>query len=145
MKTYSFQDTNAAITGPGGSFQLGSGTGVADEGITLEPTESLNTMTIGADGRGMHNLHADKSGKITVRLLKTSPTNQLLMAMLEFQRTSAAYHGQNTISIVHTSLGEVATCEEVAFNKVPTITYAKDGGYNEWTFDAVRMTIAPGK
>ncbi len=35
-----------------------------------------NTMTIGADGEVMHSLHADKSGTVTVNLLKTSPTNK---------------------------------------------------------------------
>jgi hypothetical protein len=37
MATYSLpQDVHASITGPGGSFQLGSGAGAAEEGISFD-------------------------------------------------------------------------------------------------------------
>lgn len=143
--TYSFLDVQAAIVGPGGSFSLGAGAGVADEGITIDPSEELNNMTIGADGSGVHSLHADKSGRVTVRLLKTSPTNALLGAMLAFQRTSAANHGQNTITITNTVTGDVVTCQQVAFARVPTNTYAKDAGMNEWNFHAIVIDTGFGK
>ncbi len=136
MATYSFLDTHAAITGPGGSFSLGAGSGNAEEGITVEPTEDIDTMTIGADGSVMHSLHADKSGKVLIRLLKTSPTNSQLATMLAFQRISSANHGQNTLTIVNTASGDSITCRQVAFMKVPVLTYAKDGGMNEWSFNA---------
>ncbi len=44
--------------------------------ITVTQWAAQNTMTIGADGEVMHSLHADKSGTVTVNLLKTSPTNK---------------------------------------------------------------------
>ena len=65
-KTYSFLDTQASIQGPGGAFSIGAGAGIAEEGITVEPNVDQDTMTIGADGTGMHSLIADQSGKITV-------------------------------------------------------------------------------
>jgi hypothetical protein len=137
MKTYSFLDTQAAIVGPGGAFSLGAGAGIAEEGITIEPAEDVGAMTIGADGTGLHTLYADKSARITVRVLKTSPLNGLLQAMLAFQRQSAANHGQNTITIVNTSMGDAHTCQQVAFARQPTVTYAKAANMNEWTFDAL--------
>lgn len=97
MSTYSFLDTQASIVGPGGSFSIGSGDGIAEEGITIEPAGDKNTMQVGADGTGMHNLHADKSGTITVRLLKTSPKNAMLMAMYNLQQTSAALWGEQCL------------------------------------------------
>lgn len=139
MSTYSFLDTQASIVGPGGSFSIGSGDGVAEEGITIEPAGDKNTMQIGADGTGMHNLHADKSGTITVRLLKTSPKNAMLMAMYNLQQTSAALWGNNVISVSNAQIGENNGCRGVAFKKKPTIVYAKDGPMNEWTFDAIAI------
>lgn len=136
MHTYSFLDVHAAIVGPGGAISLGSGAGNAEEGITIEPTEDINTMTIGADGQPMHSLHADKSGKVTVKLLKTSPINAKLSAMYAFQTSSGANHGQNTLSIANSATSDIITCRAVAFEKAPGITYAKDGGMNEWTFAA---------
>ncbi len=144
MATYSFLDTQVAITGPGGSFSMGAGAGAAEEGITVEPTEEFDTMTIGADGQVMHSLHANKGGKVMVKLLKTSPTNSLLAAMLAFQRTSAANHGQNTITIVNTASGDSITCQQTAFAKVPTITYAKEGGMQEWAFNVGILDVGLG-
>lgn len=134
--TYSFLDVKCSITGPGGGFSLGSGSGNSEEGITVEPSEELNTMTIGADGQPMHSLHANKSGKVSVRLLKTSPVNAQLASMLAFQRASGANHGQNTLSVVNIVSGDTITCQAVAFSKWPTLNYAKEGGTNEWSFDA---------
>ena len=134
--TYSFLDVHAAIVGPGGSFSLGSGSGNSEEGITVSPTEEINNMAVGADGTVMHSLHADKSGVVTVNVLKTSPVNALLSAMMAFQRTSGSAHGQNLITIINTATGDTITCQQVAFARVPDLKYAKDGGMNSWMFHA---------
>lgn len=142
--TYSFLDVNAAIVGPGGSFPLGSGAGVAEEGITIEPASDLNAMTIGADGSGMHSLIANKGSKMTLRLLKTSPVNAQLALMMSIQRTSGATHGQNTITLSQKVSGDVITMQQVAFAKAPPLTYAKEGGTNEWTFDVINTDLGLG-
>lgn len=139
LKTYSFLEVNAAIVGPGGAISLGAGAGNAEEAISVEPSAELNTMSIGADGSGMHTLHADKSGRVTVRLLKTSPVNGQLSAMLAFQRSSGATHGQNTITITDSNRGEVVTCRGVAFQKQPGLSYAKEAGVVEWEFSAIEI------
>lgn len=138
-KTYSFLDCAASIEGPGGAFALGAGAGIAEEGITVTPSGPMNGMLIGADGEGMHSLYADRSGKVTVRLLKTSPTNKLLSELVGFQRSSGALHGQNTLVINDMSRNDSIACRQVAFAKIPDLTYAKDGGIVEWEFDAVRI------
>jgi hypothetical protein len=134
--TYSFLNTNCALVGPGGAINLGAGSGAAEEGITIEATNDIDTLTIGADGTPMHSLHADKSGKITIRLLKTSPVNQRLSQMYAFQTATAANHGQNTLSLANSVTQDSITCQFVAFMKAPTLNYVKDGGFNEWVFSA---------
>lgn len=135
-KTYSFLDTHAAIVGPGGAFTLTGG--AAKEGITITPREDKNKLDIGADGSGMHSLRADKSASVTIRLLKNSPTNALLSAMYNFQQISSANWGQNVISIV-SSIGDAITLRQCAFKKQPVVTYAEEGGMNEWEMEAVAM------
>ena len=135
MATYSFMNCTAAIVGPGGSFNIGFGAAVAEEGITVEPIEDQNSMAVGADGQVMHSLHAGKAGTLRVRLLKTSPTNAQLSAMFELQRTSSALWGQNVITVRDSARGDVITCQQVAFKRAPTSNYAKDGGMQEWSFD----------
>ena len=136
MATYSFLNCVASLVGSGGNINLGFGAAVSEEGITVEPTEDQNNMMIGADGSVMHNLHAGKSGKVRVRMLKTSPTNQLLAAMFELQRSSSALWGNNVITLRDSARGDVITCQQVAFSRAPTSNYGKDGAMQEWAFDA---------
>lgn len=136
---YSFLNIQAAINGPGGSVNLGDGSGASEEGITVSPNGDINTMTMGADGSGQHSLHADKSGKVTVRLLKTSPTNKVLMAMYNIQTADAASHGQNVISLTDTLRGDSITCTGCAFGKAPDLTYAKEAGMADWEFQAIQI------
>ena len=137
MSAYSFLDVSCSIQGPGGLFSLG-GQGVAEEGITIEPVGDKNTMTTGADGEGMHSLAASTASTVTIRLLKTSPANNQLMTMYNYQIASSARHGRNTIVVRDSARGDMVTLEEVAFKKVPPLTYAKEGGLVEWVFDAVK-------
>jgi hypothetical protein len=147
MTTYSFLDTSAALVGPGGAINLGQGAATAEEGITVEANEGIDTMTIGADGTPMHTLHANKSGTVTVRLLKTSPVNEKLSQMYAYQTASAKAHGQNTISISNQGLQDSVTCQVVAFQKAPSLTYAKEAGTVEWIFNAgiIDRTLGSGE
>lgn len=139
MATYSFKDVLAAISGNGVTVSMGNGAGAAEEGITIEPTEEIDTMTIGADGSPMHSLHADQSGKITVRLLKTSPVNALLMGMYNFQTSSGLFHGQSVLNVTNIATQDSISCTSVAFARAPRVLYAKDGGVMEWEFNAGRI------
>lgn len=143
MKTYSFLDVRCAIAGPGLVASLSDG-GTADEGISFAFNGNINTTTIGADGQGMNTLRADYSGTCTVRLLKSSPINQILSAALAFQRTSSTSHGQNTITLVDRNKGDTVTAEGVAFNKVPDLTFGKEAQIIEWQFSAIRINMALG-
>lgn len=136
MATYSFLSCTATLSGPGGEIDLGYGAGVAEEGITVARAEDANGMQVGADGSVMHSMHAAKHGTVTVRLLKTSPTNALLMEMMNYQRSSPANWGQNNITVRDAARGDGHTCQICAFKKVPDLAYAKDGNTVEWTFDA---------
>ena len=147
MATYSFLDVQAAMSGAGGNINLGAGAAVSEEGITVEAVEDKSVMTIGADGQGMHSLIASEASTVTIRLLKTSPVNSQLNEMYKQNTISSANHGSNTITIRNPVTGDNITLQKVAFKKRPTITYAKEGGMNEWTFDAIKtdMTLGVGR
>ena len=144
MNVYSFLDVYAALVGPGGVISLGSGAGNSEEGITITPNGEINTTQIGADGTGQHSLSGDKSARITVRLLKTSPVNQLLMTLYNFQTANAANHGQNTLTLTDKNRGDVVTCQQTAFQRAPDLSYARDAGFIEWEFSAIRVDRALG-
>lgn len=146
MATYSFMDVNASFVGPPAfNFDMGYGAAIAEEGITVTMADDKNTMLIGADGEGMHSLHAGKSGQITVRTLKTSPLNQKLSVAYNTQTNVASLHGQNVIVIRNSESGDVITARDVAFKKMPDLTQAKDGDVLEWVFDAIKIDSLLGR
>lgn len=144
MPSYSFKDVTATIVGPTGAFSLGYGSGTAEEGIDVVAAADKNTMTVGADGEVMHSLHADKSGQITVRLLKTSPQNQKLQAAYDAQAISGALWGKNIITVSNTASGDLHVGRECAFKKKPDMKYAKDGDIVSWVFDAGKIDSVLG-
>lgn len=144
MKTYSFLDFHGSLVGPGGIINIGAGSGSAEEGVTVEPLEETDKMVIGADGSGMHSLNGSRAAKVTVRLLKTSPVNGLLMQMYNFQRVSSLLWGKNVLTMRDVARGDQYVAREVAFTKMPTNTYGKDGGMLEWEMNAVAADAVLG-
>ncbi|MGN5479522.1 phage structural protein [Cupriavidus basilensis] len=137
--TYSFIDVQASLVGPGAAFSLGYGSANAEEGITIAAAGDKNTMTVGADGEVMHSLHADKSGQVTVRLLKTSPVNAQLQALYDAQSLDSRMWGKNLITVTQSVSGDVTACRSCAFKKKPDLNYKKDGDLVEWVFDAGKI------
>lgn len=144
MAVYSFQNVNGSIAGPGGFAALAAGSAAAEEGLTIEMVEDKNVMTIGADGAGQHSLVASTACHVTVRLLKTSPINAILMLMYNLQSASAGLWGSNVMTFVDTSRGDLILITGAAFKKFPTVTYAKEGGMMEWTFDGITNSSVLG-
>ncbi|HED3073720.1 TPA: DUF3277 family protein [Citrobacter freundii] len=139
MATYSFLDVTASLTGPTGVIDLGQGSANSEEGITQTMGGNKNTMTIGADGEVMHSLHADKSGTITVTLLKTSTVNKKLSLAYNAQSQSSATWGNNVIVIRNTASGDISTARSCAFQKQPDFNNAKEGGTVAWVFDCGKI------
>lgn len=145
MATYSFLDVSASLIGLTGVIDLGCGSANADEGIVVSMTEAKSTMKMGADGEVMHSLHAGKSGSVTVTLLKTSPVNKKLSLAYNAQSQSSSTWGKNIIVIRNTASGDSITAHNVAFQKHPDNTYAKEGGTVAWIFDAGKIDHSLGE
>lgn len=146
MGVYSFLNVNATISGPGAvGLNLAAGAEAAEEGITIEAVEDKNIMTVGADGKGQHSLVASDAVTVTIRLLKTSPINASLMLMYNLQSASSALWGQNVLTVVDSGRNDYTVVQSAAFKKKPTITYAKEGGMMEWTFDGIKANSILGQ
>lgn len=139
MGTYSFMDVTASLAGPTGIIDLGAGSANADEGIAIALAHAKNTMTIGIDGEVMQSMSPDKSGTITVTLMKTSLANKKLMQAYNAQSLSSATWGRNTIVVRNTVSGDSFTANSVAFQKLPDNKNGKDGGNIAWVFDCGKI------
>lgn len=137
MGAYSFANITLTLTGPGGSIRLGAGAGNDKGGITCSLDEDKTTTVTGADGAVMQNLHPGQTGTITVRLLKTSPSNAFLSQLYNFQRQSSANWGQNVMRGADVVRGDVFSGISMAFVKFPDVTWAEDGPSLEWQFRGI--------
>ena len=138
---YSFQDVSCSFTGPNIALTV---TGAAEEGYSVEQEGNKSTQTMGAGGDGMDSLHAKQNGTLMIRLLKTSSLNRAFCNAYNFQTGSAANHGQNTVVIDDPVRGDTITLFGVAFQKFPNISFAMEGGTQDWAFTAKRINYALG-
>ena len=92
----------------------------------------------------MHSLRAAQNGTLMIRLLKISTLNRSLCNAYNFQTGSSANHGRNTVVIADPVRGDTITCTGVAFRKFPNISYATEGGTQEWAFNCSRISYALG-
>lgn len=134
LNTYAFQNIQASISGSGGSFSLGYGSGNAEEGITTAMLEEKGIATVGADGSVMPTLRASKLGRFIIRLLKTSPVNGKLSALYNAQSINPAFWATNVLTILDVVRGDTITLSGAYFVKQPDTAFAKDGNFNEWEF-----------
>lgn len=134
LATYSFGDVQMTFVGPGIAASVGGdGSGSSKEGITIEPTEDKNVMTVGADSV-MHSLVVPNPAKVTIRLLKTSPVNALLNAAFNLQKTVSGLWGQNLVTLSNVQVGDMHSMSQTAFNRHTPVTYGTEGGTNSWDF-----------
>ncbi len=142
--TYSFQDVTCTLTG-GAVIDLGYGATVAEEGIEWDYDSERGSMTIGADGEGMHVLSANKSGTIKVRLLETSPVNAKLTALFNAEQLSSSAWGKSAITIQNSADGTTTVARQVAFKGLPGDGYSATGArVKEWVFNAIKIDTVRG-
>jgi hypothetical protein len=134
MGTYSFLNVQASVVGPGLNAQIGSTSGAAKDGLSAAFDEDKVTITTGADGSIMTSLRATQTGRVTIRLLKTSPMNNVLNTAYNFQRANAANTGQNTLRVVDKARGDVVSGAQMSFLKHPDNSWSEEGNVLEWTF-----------
>ena len=138
---YSFQDASCSFSGPNINLFV---TGESEEGYSVEQEGDKDTLTVGAGGDAMHSLRAAQNGSLMIRLLKTSTLNRALCNAYNFQTGSSANHGRNTVVITDPVRGDTITCLGVAFKRFPNISYATDGGTQEWAFNCTRIEYGLG-
>jgi len=143
--SYSFLDVTASMIGPTGVIDLGAGSANGSEGISVSFAGAKNTMTVGIDGEGMHSLSPNKSGTISISLLKTSPVNKKLSLAYNAQSHSSTLWGNNVIVIRNSTSGDVVTARGVAFQKVPDFSNAAAAGDVIWTFDCLKLDSTLGE
>ena len=119
-------------------------TGLVDDGeaISVEYDEDHVTKKVGLDGEVARAMSANRTGKITVRLMATSMSNDLLSAAAVLDQVDRSADFPFTIkelsgrTLVFTSSAWIM--------KTPGPSYGKEIGTREWVFDCAQMDAFVG-
>jgi hypothetical protein len=121
-----------------------TGYATGDDVITAERNVDSATSTIGAGGELMLSVSADKSGKTTFKLLKTSSSNRYLLNRLrELELGSSVFRPINmTVKDVHRQDVIVGVAGYVT--KPPTVKHGEKGAEHEWVINFQRLELDLG-
>lgn len=116
-----------------------------DTFISAERNKDSMTLSIGADGKGTRVRNADKSGRITITLQKSSPSNNYLAALHNTDEES----GQGIVPIQvkdNTNLDgtAVASAENAWVTKPPAFERGAELGTETWVFETDVLNTSPG-
>ncbi len=103
--------------------------------VIWEYTNDKRSMHIGTQGDGRHIKHADRSGKVTIRLASFSPSNLVL------QTIDAADVPVAIATTDKASAADLASASSCALLKTPNMTKGAEGSTNEWVFQFTKGQI----
>lgn len=139
MRAYSFLDYSVLING----VEL-SGFADGDDAFMAERRNDSASDKVGADGRMMVSISADKSGEFTFKLQQTSSSNKMLMALLSLQEFSARTFVPVTVIARDTYRNDVAS-GTVGYIKRPAPQQrGMEGTNQEWTVITERLDLIFG-
>lgn len=100
------------------------------------------TYTAGADGKGCRTLNPDKSGRVTITLMQSSVSNDVLSAAQILDELTGQGVGPLIIKDLNGTLVVSATNAWIV--KPADVDLAAEVGNREWMIEAEEMNIAGG-
>lgn len=115
-------------------------TGYADgEFVTIEFTTDAFTSTVGSDGEVVRNRSNDYRATITVKLLQSSSSNDLLSAIYESDRLARNGAGVGALMIKDNQGRAIYTASEAWIRKHPDISFDREATSREWVIEAAEL------
>ncbi|HEY6018999.1 MAG TPA: phage protein [Candidatus Paceibacterota bacterium] len=125
------------------SWQNVNITGYAnDTFIEVERNEDSFTLYVGSLGEGCRTKNLNRSGKITITLMASSPINDLLAQAAQTDEDSGLDYGPLSITDLNGNM--VCFAAEAWVMKRPKIERAKEAGTVQWVFEAVVLELFEG-
>lgn len=136
MPTYDPQKTSitfdgATLVGYGGSTFM-----------KASRNEDAYTLTVGADGRAVRTRNANRSGRMEITLLGSSPANDILQAIAEDDELSGT--GVGTFMFKDASGTALASAQNAWVVKIPDLERAKEMGEVTWVIETDLLNLVQG-
>jgi len=103
-----------------------------DDVISIERNTDLGTPQIGADGASVLAISADRSAKMTIKLLQNSPMNQFLQNKVARMRSGGLTALTFSVGFVDMSNGESGGCTQALVMKEGMPQKGKNASAREW-------------
>jgi hypothetical protein len=138
MRVYSFKNITLLVNG----VEI---TGFADGDDVLTASRRVDSASdlIGADGKMMVSLSADRSGEFTFRLQQVSGSNKYLNALLNLQEGIDTFVPVN-VMCQDTYRNDLATGTVGYLKKSPDMTRGAAGNAQEWAIVTERLDLIFG-
>lgn len=118
-------------------------TGVApDTFITVERNEDSYTLVVGAGGEAARSQNRNRSGTVTVTLMATSQSNDILTAIALADEIAGT--GVGPIFVKEVGGTTMAMGANAWIKKMPSIERAKEVGTVEWVFEVESLNMFVG-
>lgn len=135
----SVYDPKRVIVTVGGSPILGFASGTF---IEVERSEDAVNLMVGTQGEYAWALNRNKSGTITLTLMHTAQSNDILSAMARAGELTGL--GGRPLSVNDTNGRTLVSAPEVWVQKLPNLEYGNEVGNREWVLIAGDLDIAVG-
>lgn len=101
--------------------------------VSIEYNEDMFTLQVGADGPGTRSKSNNESGRVTLPLMQSSPSNDVLSAFADADRLSNA--GTGPLLIKDVSGRSLFTAEQAWIVKKPAANYGNEASAREWILE----------
>jgi len=115
-----------------------------DAAISVEHDEDDWTLVTGVDGEGTRSKTSHSSATITVSLMQSSATNELLSAARELDRGTPGGVGGQPLLIKDNSGTSLYAAETCWIQKAPTAELSREASTREWVFRTDRLVAFHG-
>ena len=112
-----------------------------DSMVEAERNVDSFTTVVGVDGEGTRTRSANKSGKVTIKLMKTSSSNAVLSAISQAHELSPAGLGVLPLMIKDGLGNSLCFAAEAWVVKPPKVDYGAEVAERDWVFETASLNI----
>lgn len=136
LKLYNLRDVAAVFNGiPLGGYG-------ASGALKIEMDEPTFSKTVGVDGEVTRNVSNSRAGKVTITLMNTADTNDLLALAHLLDELTGVGVG---VLLIHDMGGRwTLASDEAWIQGQPATTFGKETDSREWVIDCATMTLFQG-
>jgi hypothetical protein len=110
-----------------------------DSAVTIETDEDDFELAVGVDGEGTRTKTSNKSATITIELMQTSASNDVLSAKRNADVGTPGGTGGKPLIVKDNSGTSIFACETAWIQKPPTAEYNRSPNGRPWVFRTDRM------